>query len=125
MALLGVTTTKTPPAASIEISISDVNHQSPASHGDSNTDDDSSFGLNQNIIEGSATTVCTRSDDSELQGIMREGISRWNNALRPHIGFAPFEESTTADCADTDIEVTWSTLHLQDDEYTITSPRQR
>ncbi len=76
-----------------------------ASHGNSTTDSDEMAYLNQNLVEGTTTYVCTRSASADLKRVMRAAVQRWNTALSSQLGFAPYTETTTADCTGAHIEV--------------------
>ena len=73
-----------------------------AGHSDSNTSGESVY-LNQNVINGTSTAVCTR--DQALQSLTDEAVQAWNNALKTRLGFSPFTLITTADCSGANVEV--------------------
>ena len=77
-----------------------------AGHSDSNTSGET-VRLNQNIIDGVSTSVCTR--DADLRPLMDEGVQAWNRALSD-LGFPAFALLATASCAGANIEVVKSSV---------------
>ena len=77
-----------------------------AGHGDSNTSGETVY-LNQNVIDGVSTTICTR--DTALKPLVDEAVLAWNNAL-DDLTFNPFRQVTTTDCSGAEIEVVQNSL---------------
>lgn len=75
-----------------------------ASHSDSNTSGEI-VRLNQNVINGISTTICTR--DATLRQLVHDAVRTWNNALRD-LGFSVFTIVSTSSCAGAKIEVVQS-----------------
>ncbi|MYB22706.1 MAG: hypothetical protein F4066_03085, partial [Chloroflexi bacterium] len=94
----------------------------PAAHDDSNTDDDESVRLNENVIEGKPTTICTRSTNPRLLQVLGEAISVWHDRLSPDsdgdgaiddgalLDYRVFRQVTTPACAGANVEVVENTL---------------
>ena len=83
-----------------------ANPYEPNGHSDSNTQGTACgvvVRLNQNVIKGETTSLCTR--DASIRRIVDRANDLWNNALRTSLGFVVFEISTDPLCAGTAIEV--------------------
>ncbi len=94
----------------------------PAAHDDSNTDNDETVYLNQNVIDGRATTICTRSTNPRLVQVLQKAIGIWHETLSPDangdgdidadalFGYHVFQQVTTPACAGADVEVMENTI---------------
>lgn len=80
-----------------------------AAHSDSNSQGNTVY-LNQNVIDGETTTICTTITNQRLQEIIDHAVELWNNALNSSsngLGFNVF--STVTACSGADIEVVFNT----------------
>lgn len=94
----------------------------PASHDDSNTDNDEDVFLNENVIKAQPTTICTRSPNPRLVRVLGQAIEIWHDRLSPDLDgddeidadalfdYHVFQRVTTPACAGADVEVVENTL---------------
>ena len=84
-------------ASFVRTSLDEYQSRLPASHSDSNTDPDEVVYLNQRIIDGETTNICTA--EAEFTGKLRTAVNEWNRALAD-LG-RPLTIVRTPNCADT------------------------
>ena len=94
----------------------------PAAHDDGNTDNDEDVFLNENVINGQPTKICTRSTNPRLLQVLSQAIDIWHNRLSPDsdgdeeidadalFDYHVFKRTTTPACAGADVEVVENTL---------------
>ena len=84
----------------------DNNPDTPGGHEDASTEEPGSVRLNQNMIDGESTSICTR-DSGRLATILGKGVSSWNVRLRPLLGYDVFAQPVTGatSCMGHNIEV--------------------